>query len=70
MFTKLYQANVPVLVLVVYQRHSSISTDALKLLQRILDRLSTTLKQYIQVTEKTSKQLVRLASVQSSNMYS
>ena len=69
-FTKLQQANVPVLVLVVYQRQSSISVDALKLLQRILDRLSTTLKQYIQVTEKTSKQLVRLASVQSSNMYS
>jgi hypothetical protein len=59
-----------VIVLVVYQRHSSVNADALKSLQRILDRTSTTLKQYVQSTEKTTKQLIRLASTQSSNMYS
>jgi hypothetical protein len=69
-FTKLHQVQLPVLVLVVYQRHSSVNVDALKFLQRTLDRLSTTLKPYIQLTEKTSKQLVRLASTQTSNMYS
>lgn len=69
-FTKFHQANIPVIVLVVYQRHSSVNADALKLLQRILDRTTTTLKQYIQLTEKTNKQLIRLASTQSSNMYS
>jgi hypothetical protein len=69
-FTKLVQSNIPVIVLVVYQRHSSVNADALKSLQRILDRTSTTLKQYVQSTEKTTKQLIRLASTQSSNMYS
>jgi hypothetical protein len=68
LFTKFHQANIPVIVLVVYQRHSSVNADALKLLQRILDR--TTLKSYIQLTETTNKQLIRLASTQSSNMYS
>jgi len=70
LFTKFHQVNIPVIVLVVYQRHSSVNTDALKSLQRILDRISTTLKQYIQITEKTNKQLIRLASTQSTNMYS
>ncbi|CAF0864227.1 unnamed protein product [Adineta ricciae] len=70
LFTKLHQANIPVLVLVVYQRHSSVNADALKLLQRILDRTSTTLKPYIQLTDKTNKQLIRLAATQTSNMYS
>jgi hypothetical protein len=69
-FTKFNQANIPVLVLVVYQRHSSVNADALKLLQRILDRVTTTLKPYVQLTETTNKQLIRLASTQSSNMYS
>ena len=69
-FTKLLKSNIPVIVLVVYQRHSSVNADSLKLLQRILDRTSTTLKQYIQSTDKTNKQLIRLASTQSSNMYS
>jgi hypothetical protein len=59
-----------VIVLVIYQRHSSVNADALKLLQRILDRTAPTLKQYIQITDKTTKQLIRLASTQSSNMYS
>lgn len=58
------------IVLVVYQRHSTVNADALKLLQRILDRTSTTLKQYIQPTDKTTKQLVRLAASQTSHMYS
>lgn len=58
------------IVLVVYKRHSSVNADALKLLQRILDRTSSTLKQYIQPTEKTNKQLIRLASTQTTNMYS
>jgi len=58
------------MVIVVYQRHSSVNADALKLLQRILDRTSPTLKPYIQSTEKTTKQLIRLASTQTSNMYS
>lgn len=62
--------NIPVFVLVVYQRQSSISADALKLLQRILDRTTVTIRPLIQLTDKTNKQLVRLASVQSSNMYS
>jgi len=70
LFTKFHQANIPVIVLVVFQRHSSVSPDALKLLQRILDRTTTTLKQFIQLTETTNKQLIRLASTQSSNMYS
>lgn len=70
LFTKLHQSNIPVIVLVVYQRHSSVNADSLKLIQRILDRTSPTLKQYIQLTEKTNKQLIRLASTQSSNMYS
>ncbi|CAF0874963.1 unnamed protein product [Rotaria sp. Silwood1] len=70
LFTKFHQANIPVIVLVVYQRHSSVNADALKLLQRILDRTSPTLKPYIQLTEKTNKQLIRLASTQTSNMYS
>ncbi|CAF2381127.1 unnamed protein product [Rotaria sp. Silwood2] len=70
LFTKLHQANIPVIILVVYQRHSSVNADALKLLQRILDRTSATLKPYIQLTEKTNKQLIRLASTQTSNMYS
>ncbi|CAF3429548.1 unnamed protein product [Rotaria socialis] len=70
LFTKLHQANIPVIVLVVYQRHSSVNADALKLLQRILDRTSPTLKQYVLSTEKTNKQLIRLASIQTSNMYS
>ncbi|UJR35493.1 hypothetical protein I4U23_028247 [Adineta vaga] len=70
LFTKLNRANIPVLVLVVYQRHSSVNADALKLLQRILDRISTPLKSYIQLTDKTNKQLIRLASTQTSNMYS
>jgi hypothetical protein len=69
-FTKLLKSNIPVIVLVVYQRHSSVNADSLKLLQGILDRTSTTLKQYIQSTDKTNKQLIRLASTQSSNMYS
>lgn len=69
-FAKFQQASIPVLVLVVYQRHSSVSADALKSLQRILDRTTTTLKPFIQATEKTNKQLVRLASIQSTNMYS
>ncbi|CAF2058007.1 unnamed protein product [Rotaria magnacalcarata] len=70
LFTRLHQANIPVIVLVVYQRHSSVNPDALKLLQRILDRTSPTLKQYVPSTEKTNKQLIRLASIQTSNMYS
>ena len=70
MLTKLQWDKIPALVLVVYQRQASINSDALKLLQRILDRLSSNIKQYIQITEATNKQLLRLASVQSSNMYS
>lgn len=69
-FAKFHRANIPVVVLVVYQRHSSVSADALKLLQRILDRTTATIKPLIQSTDKTNKQLVRLASVQASNMYS
>jgi len=70
LFTKFHQLNIPVIVLVVYQRQSSVNADALKLLQKILDRTTTTLKPYIQLTEKTNKQLIRLASTHSSNMYS
>ena len=68
-FTKFYRENIPVLVLVVF-RHSSVNADALKLLQKILDRISTAIKPLIQSTETTNKQLVRLAATQSSNMYS
>ncbi|CAF1132826.1 unnamed protein product [Adineta steineri] len=70
LFTKFHQANIPVIVLVVYQRHSSVNADSLKLLQRILDRISTTLKPFIQSSDKTNKQLIRLAATQTSNMYS
>ena len=69
-FTKFYQANIPTIVLVVYQRHLSVNADALKLLQRIFDRISSILKPYIQLTDKSQKQLIRLASIQANNMYS
>lgn len=70
MFAKFHQVNVPVFVFVLYQRQSSVSAEALKLFQRILDRTTTTIKPWIQLTDKTTKQLIRLASTQTSNMYS
>lgn len=58
------------IALVVYQRQSLISPEALKLIQRILDRLSIQLKPFVEVSETTNKHLLRLASTQSNNMYS
>ncbi|CAF0721366.1 unnamed protein product [Didymodactylos carnosus] len=67
LFTRFHQNNIPIVVFILYQRHSSVNSDALKLIQRVLDK--TNISQYIQPTDKTNKQLLRLLSA-SSNMYS
>jgi len=53
LFTEFYQKSIPAVVFILYHRHSSVSSDALKLIQQIFDK--TQLKQFVQPTEKNEE---------------